>query len=212
MAQAVNEEKNTWESCEIVPDVIGKAPAGAVEAVYTRKGKESGRVDGNSMGKELTPTQVFAQPTLKWESEKDALYTVVLTDPDAPSRKDPKYREWVHWLVLNVSGNDIDKGDVVIEYVGSAPPKDTDLHRYCLFVYKQSSKIDVSKCKQDKLISVGGGGANRGKWKLATFIENNKASYANNQVPVAGVFYQAKFDDFVPDIYKWLGGNLKIEA
>ena len=38
--------------------------------------------------KELTPTQVFAQPTLTWASEKDALYTVVLIDPDALSGKD----------------------------------------------------------------------------------------------------------------------------
>ena len=34
-------------------------------------------------------------------------------------------------------------------------------------------KIDGSKCQQDKLISVGDGGTNRDKWKLATIIENN---------------------------------------
>ena len=31
---------------------------------------------------------------------------LVMTDPDAPSRKDPKYREWHHFLVVNMKGND----------------------------------------------------------------------------------------------------------
>ena len=68
----------------------------AGEAVYTRKGQESARVNGNpfAIGKELTPTQMFTRSALKWASDKDALYTVVLTHPKAPSRKDPKYREW----------------------------------------------------------------------------------------------------------------------
>ena len=29
----------------------------------------------------------------------DALYTVVITDPDAPSRKDPKWAQFRHWVV-----------------------------------------------------------------------------------------------------------------
>ena len=52
------------------------------------------------------------------------------TDPDAPSRKDPKYREWRHWLVVNIPGGDVSKGEVCAEYVGAGPPKGTGLHRY----------------------------------------------------------------------------------
>lgn len=46
-----------------------------------------------------------------------------MTDPDAPSRKEPKFREWHHWLVVNIPGNDITKGDTLSEYIGSGPPK-----------------------------------------------------------------------------------------
>jgi len=38
-------------------------------------------------------------------------------------RKDPKYREWCHWIVGNIPGSDYKKGDPVWDYVGSAPPK-----------------------------------------------------------------------------------------
>ena len=47
------------------------------------------------------------------------------SDPDAPSRKDPKFREWHHWMVGNVPGDDVSQGEVLSGYVGSGPPKDT---------------------------------------------------------------------------------------
>lgn len=46
-----------------------------------------------------------------------------VVDPDAPSRAEPKFREWHHWCVVNVPGGDISKGDVLSEYIGSAPPQ-----------------------------------------------------------------------------------------
>jgi phosphatidylethanolamine-binding protein (PEBP) family uncharacterized protein len=72
----------------------------------------------------LTPTQVKDIPTvIKWVTEPNALYTLCMTDPDAPSRLNPKYREWHHWLVVNIPENDVAKGHVLSEYVGSGPPK-----------------------------------------------------------------------------------------
>lgn len=85
-----------------------------------------------------------------------------MTDPDAPSRKDPKFRyvvrdqsaifivselnqrlqvririlkstiivafnlrEWHHFLVVNMKGNDISSGCVMSDYIGAGPPKGT---------------------------------------------------------------------------------------
>lgn len=46
-------------------------------------------------GEELTPTIVFHQPTLRWTAEEGKFYTVIFSDPDAPSAADPKFGEWV---------------------------------------------------------------------------------------------------------------------
>jgi phosphatidylethanolamine-binding protein len=46
-------------------------------------------------------------------------------DPDAPSRADPKFREWHHWLVGNVPETKISEGETLSEYVGSGPPQGT---------------------------------------------------------------------------------------
>ena len=64
---------------------------------------------------------------MTWPTEEGALYTVVMTDPDAPSRADPKFREWRHWVVVNVPGTDVSKGLVYAPYIGSGPPKDTGM-------------------------------------------------------------------------------------
>jgi hypothetical protein len=36
-------------------------------------------------GAELTPTQCVVRPTIAFEGDKEKLYTIVLSDPDAPS-------------------------------------------------------------------------------------------------------------------------------
>ena len=48
-------------------------------------------------------------------------------DPDVPSRANPSVREGLHWLVTNIPGCDIEKGDQFAEYVGSGAPKETGM-------------------------------------------------------------------------------------
>lgn len=98
------------------------------------------------LGDELTPTQVKDTPShLIWPIESDCLYTLILTDPDAPSRKQPTRREWRHWAVVNIPGNDVPAGDTVAEYVGAGPPQGTGQHRYVFLVYKQSKRIAIEE-------------------------------------------------------------------
>lgn len=37
------------------------------------------------------------------EAAGDVRYTLVMTDPDAPSREDPKFGQWRHWVVRSCS-------------------------------------------------------------------------------------------------------------
>lgn len=150
-----------------------------------------------SEGNELTPTQVKNMPKMEWPTEPNALYTVLLTDPDAPSRKQPSFREWHHWLVVNVPGTEIDKGDVLSEYVGSGPPKDSGLHRYVFLVFKQPNKLSCSEQRIPKT-----SGNNRGKFSTAKFVAKYKLGN-----PVAGNLFQAQYDDYVPKLYKQLSGK-----
>jgi phosphatidylethanolamine-binding protein (PEBP) family uncharacterized protein len=48
-----------------------------------------------------------------------------MTDPDAPSRQNAKFREWHHWLVVNIPGSQLSLGEVKSEYIGAGPPQGT---------------------------------------------------------------------------------------
>lgn len=173
----------------VVPDVIDVAPIAKIQVEF-----DSGvNVDG---GNELTPTQVKNQPIkVTWDVEEGAHYTLCMTDPDAPSRKEPTFREWHHWLVVNIPGTDISKGEVLSEYVGSGPPPDTGLHRYVYLVYKQPGPLT---CDEPRLTNRSAD--NRGGFSIRKF-----ATKYNLGQPIAGNLYQAKYDDYVPELYKQLG-------
>jgi len=122
----------------IIPDVENDFKVElSLKVVYN--GKE---IDGS----ELTPSATSAQPELKIEGapSANAVYTIAFVDPDAPSRADPKFRNWRHWIVVNVPGDiDISKGTVLTPYIGPGPPPGTGLHRYTFWVYRQKGAIEA---------------------------------------------------------------------
>ncbi|XP_046867383.1 protein D2-like [Drosophila willistoni] len=182
--------EEVFKSHGVVPDVIAEAPNQFLQVTYA-----NGLIVKD--GIELTPTQVQDKPKVEWEAEPDSFYTLLLTDPDAPSRKEPKFREWHHWLVGNIPGNQIEKGEELSGYVGAGPPQGTDLHRYVFLLFKQPKKLSfdeprIPKTSADK----------REKFSTLSFV--NKYHLGN---PVAGNFFQAQYDDYVPLLYKQLSGN-----
>lgn len=77
--------------------------------------KVSVRVSYNShhirMGNQLLPVQAVHVPRVALEgSEPGKLYTLLMSDPDAPSPNNPTHREWLHWLVTNIEGGAEDIG------------------------------------------------------------------------------------------------------
>ncbi|KAJ2940109.1 hypothetical protein O0L34_g6477 [Tuta absoluta] len=177
------------EHC-VVPDVISIAPSEPITVEYPGGLKLE-------MGKELTPTQVKDKPKVQWAAKEGEYYLLAMVDPDAPSREHPKFREWHHWLVGNIQNGDLNKSEVLTEYVGSGPPKGSGLHRYVYLVYKQPEKLDFKKVTKIPNTS----GSTRGKFSIAKFTSTYKMGS-----PVAGNFYLAKYDDYVPKLYAQLKG------
>lgn len=87
------------------------------------------------------------------------------------------------------------KGDTLSAYVGSGPPPGTGLHRYVFLVYKQNGQLSFD---EPRLTNTSGD--NRANFSIAKFAQ--KYNLGN---PVAGNFYQAQWDDYVPILYKQLG-------
>ncbi|KAB7507234.1 OV-16 antigen [Armadillidium nasatum] len=120
------------EQHQVVPDVIDSVPSKVVNVSYN-----GAKVD---LGNELTPTQVKDVPEISWEADDASYYTLIMTEeyflkiPMPPSRKDPQYREILHWLVINIPGSDLNKGETLTPYRGSGPPKGTGIYELSIYI------------------------------------------------------------------------------
>lgn len=123
----------------VIPDVIAVYPGRVLDVRYN--GAQVG------LGNTLTIEETSQQPEvdLEWSC---TLSSLLMVDPDAPSRKNPTNKFWLHWLVVNIRPEeDVSSGEVVTSYAGPNPPKGTGFHRYVFLVYSQSAPINSNSLK-----------------------------------------------------------------
>jgi phosphatidylethanolamine-binding protein (PEBP) family uncharacterized protein len=149
------------------------------------------------LGNTLKPKHVQDQPSIHLYDETNGdncattnvTYVVTLTDPDAPSRDDPKWSEMCHWIAANVSlsqktysilplplfGVEDEeiavngKGyDEVMEWKPPGPPPKTGKHRYVFLVWAPRNgttlPLNLSKPKERKHWGTGKEGGGVAQW------------------------------------------------
>lgn len=110
------------------------------------------------------------------------LYTFMMVDPDAPSPTNPTFRNFLHWLVINIPSqtpptSEIwETGKEVVPYMGPAPPE--GCHRYVFLLFKQKGEIMVDPIEDRKLFKVG------------DFMKQHQLS-----PPMGGTYFYAKSGD-----------------
>ncbi|CAH1119559.1 unnamed protein product [Phaedon cochleariae] len=98
-------------------------------------------------GNVIKPKQASRKPKVSYDSDSNDLWTLILTNPDGHFTENE--REYVHWFVANIPGNNIDKGETIVEYLQPFPPKGTGYHRHIFILYKQEKKLDFSFFKRE---------------------------------------------------------------
>lgn len=111
---------------------------------------------------------------------KSKLYALVMVDPDAPSRANPTKANWRHWLLVDIQGTSLKKGQIkgttLTEYHPPTPPRNSGFHRYQFMLFEQPLNAQVTLTELEK--------ANRGNWDLEAFIKRTGLG-----APVATVQY-----------------------
>ncbi|KAK4655190.1 carboxypeptidase Y inhibitor [Podospora pseudocomata] len=96
------------------------------------------------LGNTLEPSLLESAPSVKLMASKPTLwkkgvtYVIAMTDPDAPSRDDPKWSEFCHWIAIGVptsSGISPTFSDEIMGYKPPSPPEKTAKHRYVLLAF-----------------------------------------------------------------------------
>ncbi|XP_067857107.1 phosphatidylethanolamine-binding protein 4 [Heptranchias perlo] len=126
-------------------------------------------------------TEEWGAPQVTFpQAKKDKMYVLIMVDPDAPSRKNPTYRLWRHWLVTGILGKDLQtgviQGTVLSEYRPPTPPSGTGYHRYQFLLYEQPDDAIISLNNQEA--------KSLGSWDLVSFVtrSNLGSSVASTQL------------------------------
>lgn len=86
-------------------------------------------------------------------ADRDKIFTLILTDPDAKSRAKPKWSEMCHWIMTNLTTPipwsldtlGVKEGEL-IEYLPPSPPPKTGKHRYVFVLLEgETSHLTVPK-------------------------------------------------------------------
>ncbi|GFS32347.1 PEBP (phosphatidylethanolamine-binding protein) family protein [Actinidia rufa] len=125
-------------------------------------------------GCDIKPSVANNPPRVTISGHPQQLYTLVMTDPDAPSPSEPSLREWAHWIVTDIpGGSSPTQGKEVLPYMGPNPP--VGIHRYILVLFQQKSPLEAV----DQPIS-------RAHFNTRTF-----AHHMGLGLPVATVYFNA---------------------
>ncbi|KAF7586719.1 hypothetical protein BBP40_008398 [Aspergillus hancockii] len=105
-----------------------------------------------SLGNLFRVSEVKSAPKISFAPEKEELpspqkYTLLLTDPDAPTPDDPKFAYWRHWVVsgLQPSGSAVASAQTLTEYLGPGPKDNSRPHRYLFLLFREPKGLSLSK-------------------------------------------------------------------
>lgn len=178
-----------FRASQIVPNVIPVPPEHQLEVIYSIFNRVS-------LGEELTPTSVRNLPSvvkcLFCGVRLTGFYSLVMIDPDAPSRDNPYEANFLHFMAVNIPGHrlayGLHMGETVAEYVGAGPALTTGYHRYIFLLYHQPNGRTLFN--EPRIPSTNA--SLRRNFALDSFV----ARYGLELV--AGNFFQAAYDSSVP--------------
>ncbi|XP_062976390.1 large ribosomal subunit protein mL38 [Elgaria multicarinata webbii] len=145
-------------------------------------------------GNVVTPTEAFNPPKVSFEAAEGSLWTLLLTNLDGHLRDTDM--EYIHWLVTNIPGNQIEAGNEICHYFPAFPAKGTGYHRYVFLLFKQLQPIDFTEdvrptpCHSLKMRT----------FKTFDFYKKHQ----NHMTPAGLAFFQCQWDDSVTRVFHQL--------
>ncbi|XP_052181652.1 protein MOTHER of FT and TFL1-like isoform X2 [Diospyros lotus] len=93
-------------------------------------------------GSNIKPSIAVNPPGITISGQHSELFTLVMTDPDAPNPSEPSMREWVHWIVTDIpGGKDLTQGNEVVSYGPLCPA--IGIHRVVALLVKQQRPLGL---------------------------------------------------------------------
>jgi phosphatidylethanolamine-binding protein (PEBP) family uncharacterized protein len=94
----------------------------------------------------MTKESTQSEPKIKYTASPEKLYTLIMYDPNAVSLTN----NHLHWVIVNIKGNQIDSGKKLFRYKGPQPPAGSGIHHYIFKILEQPSEITLSQFSEDE--------------------------------------------------------------
>ncbi|XP_005186602.1 large ribosomal subunit protein mL38 [Musca domestica] len=153
-------------------------------------------------GNVIKPKEARNQPLVSFDGttdpitgkpqKEDSYWTLVATNPDGHFNEGDK--EYVHWFVSNIPNGDVQKGDVIVNYLPPFPPKGIGYQRFVFILYKQNKKLDFSSLK---LAEADYANLDKRTFKTYDFYRQ----YQDEITPAGLAFYQTDYDKSLTKFY-----------
>ncbi|XP_028271155.1 phosphatidylethanolamine-binding protein 4 [Parambassis ranga] len=136
---------------------------GGLEVIYPELDIDKCLIVPKDLREKITTVWKAPQVYLSGAHPKK-IYVLVMVDPDAPSRTTPSSAYWRHWLVMDIKGSNLKKGQIqgttLTDYHPPSPPQKTGLHRYQFMLYEQPPEVSLTTQEMSA----------RGKWDYQAFV------------------------------------------
>src|SRR5579864_5633059 len=94
---------------------------------------------GRGINKKKPISQQLTKKPLEisYTAHANIFYTIMMYDPNAARGT------YLHYLVINVPGTNIARGQTIFSYQPPSPPAGTGIHRYVIDVYASQTPINL---------------------------------------------------------------------
>ncbi|KAK9500449.1 hypothetical protein O3M35_001709 [Rhynocoris fuscipes] len=142
-------------------------------------------------GNVIKPEEAKSVPSVRFNSKPDSLWTLIMTTPDGHLSGENK--EYCHWFVGNIKGNDINLGEVIMDYMQPLPLQGLGYLRYIFILYKQEEHIDYNELRNN---------TNTDSLDRRTFKTYEFYKKMQKKLTPAGLsFFTADWDDSVTNYF-----------
>uniref|UniRef100_A0A1B0G4S4 Large ribosomal subunit protein mL38 n=1 Tax=Glossina morsitans morsitans TaxID=37546 RepID=A0A1B0G4S4_GLOMM len=153
-------------------------------------------------GNVIKPFEARETPSVQFDGKTDpitgkpsnsqSLWCLLATNPD--SNPAAQNKEIVHWFIANIPNGEVNKGEVLIDYLQPFPPKGIGFQRFVFVLYKQNKRIDFNNFKIDKMSN---NNLEKRTFKTLDFYRQ----YQDDITPAGLAFYQTDYDNSLTKFY-----------
>ncbi|CAK8683945.1 unnamed protein product [Clavelina lepadiformis] len=138
-------------------------------------------------GNEISPSEAASTPEVSFVSKPDNLWSLIVTNPDEHLEDNDK--EYLHWFVANIKGNDLLTGEQLIDYLPPFPARGTGYHRMVFLLFQQTRVLDFSSERRNLPCCL---------LRNRTFkTKNFYKKFQVDLIPASVRFFQTKWDESV---------------